>query len=122
MVEKKLDARFQVVDKRDGKQLSNPVDGVIHLFEQRYNDELFFWYGVAEVAIPWNAFTQHAPKDSWVERVNLVLQDGRASQCQLLSASTQQGASGDYTRIQLIGTSKLVNLDRNEPHFTPVFF
>ena len=121
MIETKFPARFQVVDKLDGKQLSNPVEGVIHLFEQQYNDELFFWHGVAEVAIPWNAFTQHAPERSWVERVNVFLEDGRAGQGHILAVSAQKGESSDYMRIQLAGTSRLLNLDLDNPHFAPIF-
>ena len=118
MVEKKFRAEFQVVDKLAGKQLSDRVEGVIHLFEQQY-DDLSFWHGVAEAAIPWNAFTQHAPEDSWVDRVNVYLEDGRAGQCHILHVSSQQGASGDYTRLQLTGTSKLEEPDVENPHFTP---
>lgn len=121
MVETKFDARFQVVDKLACRQLSNLVDGVIHLFEHQYNDELFFWHGVAEVGIPWNALTQRPPEHSWVERVNVFLEDGRAGQCHILTFSGEKGESGDYARIQLTGTSKLLNLDANDPHFTPVF-
>ena len=80
MAQQKFRASFQVVDKLKGKRLSNRVDGVIHLFEHQYDDELSFWHGVAEVSIPWNAFTQHAPEESWIERVNVFLDDGRAGQ------------------------------------------
>lgn len=120
MKQTKYHAEFQVVDKREGTALSVRIEGVIHLFEQNY-DDLFFWHGVAEADIPWNAFTQHAPEDAWVERVNVYLEDGRAGQCQLLHAGSQKGASGDYTRFQLAGLSDLKELNPREPHFTPTF-
>jgi hypothetical protein len=116
----KFDARLQVVDKLARVALSDTVDGVMHLFEHKY-DELFFWYGVAEAAIPEKAFWQHAPDLAWVERVNVVLEDGRAGQCQILSLTAQRGATGDYMRIQLSGASALKPLDSGSPHFCPFF-
>ena len=118
MAEKKLTAEFQVVDKLAGTKLSERVEGMIHLFEHQY-DDLFFWHGVAEAAIPSNAFTQHAPDDAWVQRVNLYLEDGRAGQCQLLHPGIQMGASGAYTRLQLTGISKFKELNSRNPHFKP---
>ena len=120
MLESKFRAEFQVVDKLAGEKLSDRVEGVIHLFEQPY-DDLSFWHGVAEAAIPFNAFTKHAPQHSWVDRINVYLEDGRAGQCCILHVSSQHGVSGDYTRLQLVGTSKLKAPDVDNPHFAPSF-
>jgi len=121
MVDNKFNASFQVVDKLNGERLSDRVAGVFHLFEQEYPGALSFWYGVAEAAIPWNAFARHAPNESWVDRVNVYLEDGRAGQCHILGVSAQGGADGDYMRIQLTGLSALRVLDPDDPHFSPLF-
>jgi hypothetical protein len=121
MHESKLNAEFQVVDKLACKKLSARVSGAIPLIEHQYDEDLSFWHGVAEVAIPLSALTQRPPEHAWVERVNLFLDDGRAGQCHVLTFQAQGGASGEYSRIQLVGLSELAKFDEHNPHFAPAF-
>jgi hypothetical protein len=121
MGDRKLRASFQIVDKLTRQPLSEWVDGVIHLFEQQYDPDFIFWHGVAEAALPWSAFSRHAPEDSWVEHANVVLEDGRVGQCRIGGVKAEKGDVGDYMRIKLVGTSSLRAFDQGDPHIVPFF-
>ena len=99
--------RFFTIDEPDS--MTEPFDGVFHLFEHHYGDHTLFWYGVAEIAcspgryeIAWGQGENHDYFSIQVE-----LSDGRMGNTRVLNSSWTINSMGEMTEVALVGISGL---------------
>lgn len=109
ITQSKLECKFQFFTIDDPDSLTEPMDGVFHLFEHPYGNHTLFWYGVAEIAcspgryeIAWGQGENH---DYF--SIHVILPDGRQGNTRVLNSTWSVDPTREMTEVSLVGITGL---------------
>ncbi len=106
--ESKLDCKFEFWVDSKPQTLTKQFDGVLHLYEHQYDDDTYFWYGVADICCTYNDFNALKQVGMPTEfAINVRLSDGRVGASRDINSRFESNLESQSTKVALIGFTSL---------------